>query len=196
MQTRASGSEKIMPAIAFIKRFISIQGKSGPNIKKKAQKLIADMAKSISFDNKYSSTILNIQESLYNFIDGKTTTISVTPQQLNGLNGIACGFKNNSNLAGNSKSMKKLSPKTNKLNIIDSHAPVESGVFKAKSIITFANEKNGNLSPYAEKLVKWAKEKGFEVISRPARKATINKNELYQGKSQDVVWQWTSYTIK
>jgi hypothetical protein len=97
--------------------------------------------------------------------------------------------------------MKTLTEKTNKLNVNDLSLELSTILNGAGQIITartvqfFANEKNGNLSPIAEKALSWAKEKGFEMTSRPARKATVN-DELYQGIRQSVIWQWTKYTIK
>lgn len=98
--------------------------------------------------------------------------------------------------------MKTLAEKTNKLNVSDFSTELSSilngagQIFTAKTIQFFANEKNDSLSPIAEKALIWAIEKGFEMTARPARKATVNENELYKGVRQNVVWQWTKYTIK
>ena len=66
----------------------------------------------------------------------------------------------------------------------------------AKTIKFYANEKNENLSPLATEMLSWAKENGFEIVSRPIGKSKLNKNEFYQDKNQDVSWQMTSYTLK
>ena len=93
--------------------------------------------------------------------------------------------------------MKILSTKTNRANVVDVRRMVSgaSNVITAKTIKFFANEKNGNLSPLASEVLTWAKENGFEMVSRPVGKSKLN-NEYYEGKTQDVLWQWTSYTLK
>lgn len=97
--------------------------------------------------------------------------------------------------------MKTMTEKTNDLNVNDLSLELSTilngagQIFTARTVQFFANEKNGNLSPIAEKALIWAKKNGFEMVSRPARKPKVY-NELYKGVRQDVVWQWTKYTIK
>ncbi len=62
-------TEKVMPAIAFIKRFISIQGKTGTDKIKKAKKLLNDINKFNFTDNngintKYAKEIIYIKRHL------------------------------------------------------------------------------------------------------------------------------------
>lgn len=93
--------------------------------------------------------------------------------------------------------MTTLSEKTNSANVTSVRTMISgaSNVITAKTIKFYANEKNGKLSPLASEVLAWAKENGFEMISRPVGKSKLN-NEYYEGKTQDVVWQWTSYTLK
>ena len=93
--------------------------------------------------------------------------------------------------------MKTLSEKINRVNVTSVRNMVSfaSNVVTSKTIRFYANEKNGNLSPLASEVLAWAKENGFEMVSRPVGKSKLNK-EYYEGKTQDVVWQWTSYTLK
>lgn len=91
--------------------------------------------------------------------------------------------------------MTTLSTKTNKLNINDVKRKFDVNILTKKTVKFYANEKNGILSPIAIEALKWCKENGFEMVSRPVGKSKINR-EFFNGNTQDVVWQWTSYTLK
>ena len=94
-----------------------------------------------------------------------------------------------------------LAEKTNSINIheatgLDSIIHWAGQIITPKTIQFFANEKNRDLSPMAKEALIWAKKNGFGMSSRPARSQRINKNEFYKDVRQDVIWQWTKYTIK
>lgn len=94
-----------------------------------------------------------------------------------------------------------LSVKTNKQNVTSRLNEISGSIMitgvqvTAKTIKFYANEKNTVLAPLASEILNWAKTNGFEMVSRPVGKSRIN-NEYFEGKTQDVVWQWTSYTLK
>lgn len=86
-------SETVIPSITLIKSFILIQGKKGEQIKKRAKNLLSKIYKANILDqDKYYNQIYNITISLQNFVDGKTTSINITEQTLNGLLGIIDGI--------------------------------------------------------------------------------------------------------
>jgi len=60
----------------------------------------------------------------------------------------------------------------------------------------YANEKNGDLSQVALDIMKWAKKNGLGMTSKPKGKSKITDYEIYKGKRQTVINQWTEYTIK
>lgn len=102
------GEEMIYPSVQFIKRFISLHGKTG--VKEKAKKLLAAMNRAMNrgvFDNdKYFSKLNEVHRELELFVKStKMKMISVEPAQLNGLMGVLgdCGClhdKKENSLAG------------------------------------------------------------------------------------------------
>lgn len=91
-----SVSEKQLQSISFIKRFISIQGKSSDgqfkNIKEKASKLLKDVNKYIDNpipNDKYFIIVKEISIKLFEYTNGMTNVIEVLSEQsLNGLSGL------------------------------------------------------------------------------------------------------------
>lgn len=97
--------------------------------------------------------------------------------------------------------MKTLSNKTNKANVvsllneISGKIMITGVVVTPKTIKFYANEKNELLAPLPSEILVWAKEKGFEMVARPVGKSKI-RQEYWEGKTQGVISQWTSYTLK
>lgn len=89
------GGEKIYPAIAYIKKYISLVGKKG--IKQKATQLIKQMESAvkrgkIKLDDKYSDKLTVLHGYLKAFIDNPTQkTLEINTHELNGLQGIVDG---------------------------------------------------------------------------------------------------------
>lgn len=89
-------SEKIMPSIKFIKRYVSLQGKEG--IKDKAKKLFDDMQKAVKEGHltkadKYADKVNVMYLSLHNllFKPKEHKALEITKHELNGLLGILKG---------------------------------------------------------------------------------------------------------
>lgn len=81
-------SEKAMASVAFLKRYIALDGKI--NMKEKAKKLVADIEKAIkngTFDSKdkYFKEVSHAHTNLLNYIKNKTKVISVWDAELNGV---------------------------------------------------------------------------------------------------------------
>jgi hypothetical protein len=82
-----SKAERVSDSVAFLKQFLSIQGKE--NVKEKAVKLQA-YAKTHKFEKSDSNgTIKAIEKSLSDYISGKTPTPEVSAQTLQGFYGLA-----------------------------------------------------------------------------------------------------------
>jgi hypothetical protein len=91
-------SERVMPSIKFIKRYVNLQGKVG--IKDKAKKLFDDMQKAVKDGiltkaDKYASKVNVVQLSLHNllFKPKQHDALDISKHELNGLLGILneCG---------------------------------------------------------------------------------------------------------
>jgi hypothetical protein len=94
--TKLAKSEKIMPSVNFIKRYVRLQGKTG--IHEKAQRLFDDMAKAVkkgvlTKKDKYATKLNAIHESIYNLLKKPTEnkTLVISQHQLNGLNSVLSG---------------------------------------------------------------------------------------------------------
>lgn len=86
-------SEKVMPSIKFIKRYVSLQGKT--DIKAKAQKLFEDMQKAVKVGvltktDKYADKVNAMYLNLYNLIykPKQHNILDISKHELNGLIGI------------------------------------------------------------------------------------------------------------
>ncbi len=91
-------SEKVMPSIKFIKRYVSLQGKVG--VKDKAKKLLDDMQKAVKQGvltkaDKYSDKVNAMYLNLHNLITKpkQHDALDISKHELNGLMGIlnSCG---------------------------------------------------------------------------------------------------------
>ncbi len=88
-------SEKVMPSVNLIKRYINLNGKYG--VKEKAQKLMEAMTKAydknkITKSDKYFKVFDQMHFNLSNYIKNKTQKIlAIQPTELNGLNGFLAG---------------------------------------------------------------------------------------------------------
>ncbi|SEH05037.1 P-loop NTPase family protein [Candidatus Venteria ishoeyi] len=107
---RIADSEKIMPSITYIKRFISLHGKTG--VKDKAKRLLDQMlkavkAKKLKESDPYKVRLESVYRALREYIEGITKTPTITQAELNGLMGLV---ENNSLFA------KKKSSDDNSLN--------------------------------------------------------------------------------
>ena len=84
-------SEKVMPSITYIKRFISLHGKTG--VKDKAKRLLAQMlnavkAKKLRENDPYKVRLESVYRALRDYIEGKTKSPTITQAELNGLMGM------------------------------------------------------------------------------------------------------------
>jgi len=88
-------SEKVMPSVGLIKRYITLNGKYG--VKEKAQKLMDAMTRAfdkgkITKSDKYFKVFDQMHYNLSNYVKNKTQKIlSIQPTELNGLNGFLAG---------------------------------------------------------------------------------------------------------
>ncbi len=89
-------SEKVMPSVKFIKRYVSLQGKTG--IKDKAKKLFDDMQKAVkqghlTKSDKYADKVNVMYLSLHNllFKPKQNDALAISKHELNGLLGILNG---------------------------------------------------------------------------------------------------------
>lgn len=90
-------SERVMPSIQYIKRYVSLQGK--PDIKEKATKLYNDLKVAvkkgkITKKDKYADKLNKMWLSLHEFVTGgKEKSLPISKAELNGLMGILneCG---------------------------------------------------------------------------------------------------------
>jgi hypothetical protein len=83
-------SQKVEPAVVFIKRFLRIQGK--PDVKEKAAGLFKALEKNyadLRNDGHYGSHITDIHTSLKVYLKGDSKTLDIDQAVLNGLQGIA-----------------------------------------------------------------------------------------------------------
>jgi len=86
-----TGEEKVMPSVNFIKRYISLNGKTG--MKKKAADLLKQLIRSLSAkkilsSDPYRNEIVQITDNLKNFLDDPAMkTLSIEKNELNGLEG-------------------------------------------------------------------------------------------------------------
>lgn len=99
---QVSGQEKLLTSIGFIKRYISLNGRSG--MKEKAKNLIAQIKRAVEKgklpdNDPYSTEIYEIKKNLRAFIDNKAVrALAIETATLNGLEGIlgcACDSKKN-----------------------------------------------------------------------------------------------------
>lgn len=84
-------SQKQRLSISYIKRFISLHGKTG--VKEKAKRLLSQIEKAIdkgkvNSSDPYIERLKKVQEALGDYIKGKTTTPFIAKAELNGLLGI------------------------------------------------------------------------------------------------------------
>lgn len=95
-------SEKVMPSIKFIKRYVSLQGKT--DVKAKAQKLFEDMQKAVKVGvltktDRYADKVNAMYLNLYNLIykPKQHNILDISKHELNGLMGIinSCGCGGN-----------------------------------------------------------------------------------------------------
>jgi hypothetical protein len=91
--TKLVKSERVMPSIMFIKRYVSLQGKEG--IKDKAKKLFYDMQKAVKDGvltkvDKYADKVNLMHLSLHNllFKPQQHDALDISKHELNGLMGI------------------------------------------------------------------------------------------------------------
>lgn len=91
-------SEKVMPSIKFIKRYVSLQGKA--HVKEKAKKLFEDMEKAVkqgvlTKSDKYADKVNAMYLNLHNLITKpkQHDALDISKHELNGLMGIlnSCG---------------------------------------------------------------------------------------------------------
>lgn len=91
-------SEKVMPTIKFIKRYVSLQGK--PYIREKAKRLLDDMKKAVdkgilTKSDKYADKVNKMYVHLHEFVfePKKHDALDISQHELNGLMGIItdCG---------------------------------------------------------------------------------------------------------
>jgi hypothetical protein len=94
--TKLVKSERVMPSIKFIKRYVSLQGKVG--IKDKAKKLFDDMQKAVKDGiltkaDKYADKVNLMHLSLHNllFKPQQHDALDISKHELNGLMGILKG---------------------------------------------------------------------------------------------------------
>ena len=88
---RIADSEKTMPSIIYIKRFISLHGKTG--VKEKAKRLHSQMlnavkAKTLQENDPYKVRLESVYTALREYIEGKTKSPTITQAELNGLMGM------------------------------------------------------------------------------------------------------------
>ena len=88
---RIAESEKVMPSITYIKRFISLHGKTG--VKDKAKRLLSQMlnavkAKKLRENDPYKVRLESVYRALRDYIEGKTKSPTITQAELNGLMGM------------------------------------------------------------------------------------------------------------
>ena len=84
-------SEKALLSITYIKRYISLHGKS--NVKEKAKKLMEQLEKAVKSgkllkDDPYENRLESVYAALKEYIAGKTKTPKIAQAELNGLKGI------------------------------------------------------------------------------------------------------------
>lgn len=91
-------SEKVMPSIKFIKRYVALQGKT--NMREKAKRLLDDMKKAVDKGlvtkaDKYADKVNKMYLHLYEFVfqPKKHDALDISQHELNGLMGILndCG---------------------------------------------------------------------------------------------------------
>lgn len=91
-------SEKVMPSIKFIKRYVSLQGK--PQVREKAKRLLDEMKKAVdkgvlSKSDKYADKVNKMYLHLHEFVfqPKKHDALDISKHELNGLMGILndCG---------------------------------------------------------------------------------------------------------
>ena len=105
---RIAESEKVMPSITYIKRFISLHGKTG--VKEKAKRLLDQMlkavkAKKLQQNDPYKVRLESVYTALREYIEGKSKSPTITRAELNGLMGMvenASLFSKKKSLADNS----------------------------------------------------------------------------------------------
>lgn len=93
-----AGGEKVYPSIAFMKRYIGMQGKKID--KEKIERFIEQVEKAyksgrVSEEDPYEGKVNAIAKSLKNFASGKDEYLNIASAELNGLEGLisACGCK-------------------------------------------------------------------------------------------------------
>lgn len=101
---KLSGSEKVLPSINFIKRYIGMNGKAG--MKEKAKLLLTQIDRAyensiIKDGDAYSVELYQVKKNLRDFISEKgVRTLNIEKATLNGLQGILNGCKCGGNLNG------------------------------------------------------------------------------------------------
>ena len=88
---KIADSEQTRPSITYIKRFISLHGKTGVMEKAKRlhdQMLKAVKAKKLQESDPYSERLNAVYQSLVEYINGNTKTPTITQAELNGLMGM------------------------------------------------------------------------------------------------------------
>lgn len=115
-------SEKVMPSIKFIKRYVSLQGKIG--VKDKAQKLFDDMQKAVKQGvltkaDKYADKVNVMYLSLHNllFKPKQHDALDISKHELNGLLGIlnGCGCNGLDGVGDNEEDEPRTVTKKNKI---------------------------------------------------------------------------------
>lgn len=84
-------SEKTLLSITYIKRYISLHGKT--NVKEKAKRLMEQLEKAVKSgkllkDDPYENRLESVYSALKEYIAGKTKTPKIAQAELNGLKGI------------------------------------------------------------------------------------------------------------
>lgn len=89
-------SEKVMPSVNFMKRYVRLQGK--PDVREKVKKLLADMKKAVSKGiltkaDKYSDRVNAMFKHMTEFMEDsdKHDALDISKHELNGLMGILQG---------------------------------------------------------------------------------------------------------
>ena len=88
---KITSSQNVMLSITYIKRFISLHGKTG--VKEKAERLIKQLQKAVKSEkltvkDPYKEKLEMIFKSLVKYVDGDTPTPEISNTALNGLRGM------------------------------------------------------------------------------------------------------------
>lgn len=165
-------SQKPMDSIRFLKRYISLDGKT--NVKEKAKKLYADIENAIhkgkiTESDKYYKALDKAHQKLFAYIQGRTKVIEVWDAELNGVRDFFQSARNTAKAA-----YSKVAPVVKKAGRM-----IKKGIDKAKphvkKAVTAAHQKikEHTSKPAADPSPSKKKESGIKfIIARPLDKKT------------------------